>query len=171
MAEENDSFELILMVFDDPKRASDVLPILSKMEKEGKFQLYNTAIIYKDRQGITNATEPQDVRPWRGSIFGMLVGALVGLIGGPAGVVVGAAAGAVTGGAAARKIDLGFSDNYLKEVMEALQPDSSAILVLVEQKWVDSLVAELSRFEGGIFRHLMKADVVERLKNQQELTG
>jgi len=84
-----------------------------------------------------------------GAYFGVISGALIGLIGGgPAGMLIGSVAGAATGAASASMIDLGFPKADLQALDEQLAPGSSALVVLVEETWLDKLDAALASFEG-----------------------
>jgi uncharacterized membrane protein len=65
-----------------------------------------------------------------------VAGAAIGLLAGPA-LVVPAAVGALVGGLAANLRDSGFSDERLKTIDEGLSPGSSAIVAVVEHKWVE----------------------------------
>ena len=99
----------------------------------------------------------------RGSLFGALVGGLFGLLGGPVGMVVGALAGAFTGHTAAGRIDMGFSDSYLEELKQSLEPGTSAVVALVENKWVATLVEILSQHDAKIFRHTITDEAATRI--------
>ena len=125
--------ELIVAAFQEEDKAEEVLNALKQLEKEEIIDLVNAAVITKDDKGKVAIKETQDVRAGRGALFGAVAGGLIGLLGGPAGVVIGAAAGAATGGVAASKIDMGFPDDTLEELQEALTPGSSAILALIQQ--------------------------------------
>jgi len=166
-----ESLELILVVFRETNQASLVLKILKKHEKDGSFHLYSAAALVKGPGEKIRIEEPQDLGAGRGSLFGAIVGGLVGLLGGPAGVLVGATAGAATGGVVASKIDLGFSKDFLDRLGKALKPDSSAILVLVEEPWNEQVAKELGQEEGKLFRHVLKSEILQELeKSQKEQT-
>ena len=97
-------------------------------------EILNAALAVKDEDGKTHIYETGDVYPRRGALFGALVGGSFGLLGGPVGMVVGALAGAFTGHTAAGRIDMGFSDSYLEELIQSLEPGTSAVVALVENK-------------------------------------
>jgi uncharacterized membrane protein len=58
---------------------------------------------------------------------------------------------------------MGFSDDYLKDIQESLKPGSSAIIALVEHKWVERVIQELKEYEGQLFRKALKADIAAQL--------
>ena len=155
---------LVVDAFDDEDKADEVLKTLKRLDKEGIFDVINAAVLVRDEKGRTKLKETQDVDAKRGALFGAVAGGLVGLLGGPVGVIVGAVAGAATGGVAAHKIDMGFSDEHLKEIQESLQPGTSALIALVEHEWVDRLMVELAKFEGRLFRQALKQDIAAQLE-------
>ena len=155
---------LVVDAFNDEDKADEVLKVLQKLDRKGIVNIVNAAVLVRDESGKARLKETQDVGAKRGALFGAIAGGLLGLLGGPAGVIVGATAGAATGGVAAHQIDMGFSDDYLKEFQEGLEPGTSAIIALVEHEWIERVVEELDKFEGKLFRQTLKADIAARLK-------
>ncbi|MBE2221576.1 MAG: DUF1269 domain-containing protein, partial [Anaerolineae bacterium] len=76
-----------------------------------------------------------------GGAGGAVVGGLLGLIGGPAGLLAWTVGGAVVGGVAGKYLGQPFSKGDLKEIGDAMQPDTSAFLLLVED-WASEKVAD-----------------------------
>lgn len=162
-----EAVELIVMAFRDEARASEVLKDLQKRQKEHVFKLFNAAVVVKNQAGKASLHEIGDVDSGHGAIFGAITGGLIGLLGGPVGVLVGAAAGAATGGVAANHIDLGFSKQFLDDLKDCLTPGSSAVIVLVEQKWVNALVRELEKYQGNLLRHALRSEIVAQLQEAE----
>lgn len=123
--------ELVVLVFDNPAGAKEALQSLKQLKREKSIvALRNAAVLVRAEQGQTSLSELQDVDPKHGAIFGAIAGGLVGLVGGPIGAIVGAAAGAATGRATAKRVDRGFSNKYLQDIQDKLQPGSSALVAL-----------------------------------------
>jgi uncharacterized membrane protein len=162
------SLEIIAAGFDGYQRAEQVLDQLRAMDRKDTLSLLNSVVVKKDSQGKVISTEDQDVRPRNGAIFGALVGALVGFLGGPAGAVVGAAAGAITGGVTAAGIDLGFSNETIEAMKASLRPDSSLILALVEQEWVEPVSAEIALRHGDVIHQALRNEFTERYRVNKE---
>jgi len=163
-----DGVELILAVFPADNLAAETLDWLKMSQAYGVGRLMNAAAIAKDFNGRTAVKEDQDVGAGRGSLFGALVGGLIGLLAGPGGAVVGAVAGAATGGVLAAKTDLGFEDAFLDELKSALQPGKSALLLLLEERYGESVAGELEARSEKIFRHVLRKDIVQRLAGQAD---
>ena len=154
---------LLVYAYNEEDKADKVLEALKELDKTGIIAVLNAAVLVMDKDGKVKWRETEDVDAKRGAIFGAIAGGLVGLLGGPAGVIVGAAAGAAAGGVAAHKIDMGFSDEYLKEIQSSLKPGSSAIIALVEHEWVEKVIQEMNEFEGQLFQQALKADIAAQL--------
>ena len=160
--------ELIVAAFPDIKRAPEVLGELKQLDREGVIQVINAAVVVKTKLGKTTVEETGDPKAKHGALFGAVAGGLIGLLGGPVGVIVGAAAGAATGGVAADRIDMGFDDDYLKEVRDSLPLGSSAIIALVQHEWVDRVVDALEDYEAQVIRRAIKEDIVAQLSDAEE---
>jgi len=156
-----DITDIVLMIYslDETSTAGDALKALKPLADRDANAVLNAAMLVKDADGKTSLKELEDVGAGHGALFGAVTGGIIGLVGGPIGVVVGAAAGAATGGIAARKIDMGFPDEYLQKLQDRLRPDSSAIVALVKKEGTDKVTAVLSTFKG----QLLQQEVTEEL--------
>lgn len=140
--------EIVAIVLDKPTRAEQVLLALAHLQAEGKVQMHDAVILAKDEEGRARVVETVDVTPAKGALAGTwwgLLGSL--LVGGPAGLAVmvgGAAAGALYG----KLVDRGLEDEWVKQMAEWIDPDSSALLLLVESGFSPEVLEELRRFEG-----------------------
>jgi len=154
---------LLVHAYNEVSKADEVLKGLQELEKRGIFTVLNAAVLMRDADGKDTWKETEDVDAKRGALFGAVAGGLIGLLGGPAGMIVGAAAGAAAGGVAAHRIDMGFSDEYLKDIQQSLTPNSSALIALVEHEWVERVIQELEAHEGKLFRQALKADIAAQI--------
>jgi hypothetical protein len=85
------------------------------------------------------------------------------------GILVTGAAGALIGGLAAKLRDSGFSDDRLKAVGASLKPGTSAIVAVIEHKWVAALEKELEEAEADVFTMAVAADLAEQLEAGREV--
>ena len=140
--------EILAIVLDKPTRAEQVLLALAHLQGEGKVQMHDAVIVAKDPEGKSRIVETIDVTPAKGALAGTWWGFLGSLlIGGPvaiAAVVGGAAAGALYG----KLVDRGLEDDWVKSMADWIDPDSSALLLLVESGFDTAVIDELKRFEG-----------------------
>jgi uncharacterized membrane protein len=133
------------------------------MQKQGTLKVRNAAVLVKDKDGKTSLRELGDVDVKGGRLMGAITGGLVGLLGGPVGAVVGAAAGAGVGGLAAKKIDTGFSQEFIETFQERLQPGNSALIVVIEHDAADKLAEAWADVEGILVREALTDAMVEQL--------
>jgi uncharacterized membrane protein/sporulation protein YlmC with PRC-barrel domain len=165
------SVELLAKIFDELEEADKALKSLKELQKKGTLKVQNAAVLVKDDDGKTDIRETGDVDVKGGRLFGAVTGGLIGLLGGPVGVVVGAAAGAGVGGLAAKRIDTGFSDEFLATFQERLQPGNSALIVLVEGESAEVLSEAWADQEGVILREALTDEMVEQLVKASEAEG
>jgi uncharacterized membrane protein len=162
------SLELLVITFDTPHKASEALRALQKLRREGQLDLLNVATLAKDEAGKISLKENEDVSAPSGVLFGAITGGLIGLIAGPIGAVVGAVAGAATGGVAAHWLDMGFSDDSLQALQQALRPGGSALVALVEQRWLEKVLAALAEFKGQRLQQTLTDEMARQLMARAE---
>lgn len=66
------------------------------------------------------------------------------------------------------RIDLGFSDEFLKSFQEDLQPGKVALLVIVEDQWAVKASEALADNEGMIFQQTLTDEMVQQLMEADE---
>ena len=154
--------EMIVVAFDNETEAERVLDSLKGMESMDLVDLKNAAVIIRSSSGDVKIKETSDFDTKQGALGGAAAGAVLGLLGG--GFLRGAILGADGGAAAGRFVDLGLEDDFLKEIGDNLEPNSSAIVALVDFEQVDQAMGELDKFEGGrILRHTLDSEVYTKL--------
>jgi uncharacterized membrane protein len=163
--------ELIVVAFTDENKAEEALKDLKQIDKEGLIDVINAAVLVKDSDGKASIKEMADPDTRQSALFGAVAGGLIGLLGGPAGVVLGASVGAAVGGVAAHEIDLGFDDDYLKEVQESLPPGSSAIIALIEHELVEKMIEYLEAYEAQIIQREISEEITRQLTEIEQGEG
>jgi uncharacterized membrane protein len=86
----------------------------------------------------------------KGTALGMGTGALLGLIGGPAGLLVWTLGGALIGGLAGKYMGHQFDPDALKALTVDMGPNSSAILIIIEDKLAQSVADEMGQYGAKI---------------------
>jgi len=95
--------------------------------------------------------------------MGAITGGLVGLLAGPGGAVIGALAGLAAGGAAGKHIDEGFSDKFLENLEQYLQPGKAAVILLMEHQWAQPASVAMSGQGGYVFQQTITDRLAEDL--------
>lgn len=160
--------QLIVAAFQDEKAADEALKGLKQARKENLIRIENAAVLRKDEKGKLHIKETADMGGGKGAALGGVAGAAIGLIAGPA-LLVPVAVGALVGGLAAKLRDSGFSDERLKKVGEGLKPGSSAIIAIVEHKWVEQVEKEMEEAGADLFTEALGADISEQLEAGHEV--
>ena len=167
-ADEEPKIDLVAVAFDAPEDASRALQYIEQFRKKGTLKILNAAILVKDAEGNVGVKDTRDIDPKKGRRLGAVTGGLIGLLGGPVGMMVGALAGAGAGGLAGKKIDFGFSEQFLDGLKQYLKPNTSALIVLVEHDYYEQLSEVIAEEEGVFFRQSLTDKLVEKLIHSSE---
>ncbi len=162
--------QIIIAAFQDEDEADQALKTLKEAKKEKLISIDNAAVIRKDDEGKLHIKETADMGGGKGAGIGTLVGGAIGLIGGPVGVVAGGALGAVVGGLTAKLYDGGFKDDRLRQIGTSLQPGTSAIIAVIEHRWVAELERELAEEGADVTTAVLAADIAEQLQKGGEVS-
>jgi uncharacterized membrane protein/sporulation protein YlmC with PRC-barrel domain len=155
--------EILIWIFKAQNQAKNAIEHLKSYAKERSIELRNIAILEKDTEGKTKTSEVADLGSRKGGITGLIAGGLIGLLAGPGGMILGAAAGAATGGIAAKKIDLGFSNEYLAKLEKEMIPGSSVIVTLVETDKAQDLITAMKSFNGQLYQQKVNEEIISEL--------
>jgi uncharacterized membrane protein len=124
---------------------------VKEIKKSGALEgqmIVAEAIVSVDEKGKSHIHEPG--HGVAGGTVGAVAGGLLGLIGGPAGLLAWTVGGAVVGGAAGKYLGRPFSKGDLKEIGEAMQPDTSAFLLLVEDWASETVINKMDGFNANV---------------------
>lgn len=165
--------ELIARMFDAPNKAAESLAFIKQLKRQqhGALKIHNSAILVKDAEGTMSITETGDLSPKQGAVIGAIAGGFLGALAGPVGILVGAAAGAGLGRVSTRWIDLGLPDEFLSRLQGYLKPNSSALILLVEHRYLHQLSEAMAGMEGIVMQHTLTDAVVEQLLSEQTGKG
>ena len=161
--------QLIVAAFKEETAADEALKTLKEAKKERLIGIQDAAIIRRDEKDKLHIKETADLGGGKGAAIGGVLGGVLGLIGGPAGVVVGGAAGAAVGGFTAKLFDAGIPDDRLEEIGSALKPGTSAIIAIIEHRWVAEVEAELAEAGADVLTEALRADIAEQLSEGKEV--
>ena len=155
--------QLIVAAFQDENAAKEALNELKEAKRARLIGIQNAAVLRKDEKGKLHIKETADMGGGKGAVLGGVTGAAIGLLAGPM-LVVPVAVGALVGGLAAKLHDSGFSDERLKKLGEGLTPGSSAIVAVVEHKWVAEVEEAMAEAGADLLTEALQADIAEQLE-------
>jgi uncharacterized membrane protein len=142
----NDQF-LVGVSLPDSFRAQEFLTAATGLASKGSLKLRDAVVVTKNAEGQTVVRETIDPQPGRTALTSAMWSSLLGFIfGGPVGWLVGGAVGAGVGAGAAKVIDLGVPDEWVRWFRDAVQPETTTVILLLEDLDVSALANELARF-------------------------
>ncbi len=153
---------VIFATFDNEDEAKEALDQLKQARKAAKLDFDDTAIIMVDPDGTLHIKDSGDVGMGKGVGRGAIIGGVIGLLAGPEGVIIGAGAGALIGGLF-NEGDDGFRDEELEVLGDKLAPNSSAIVAVVPEVWIDRFEDELSKHSDDVSVQILDEKTVAQL--------
>src|SRR3954451_19485080 len=172
--EEDNMAELVVVGFDNPHEADRALTELVRLQREYLIDLEDAVVAIRSPDGKLRLKQSVDLvgaGAAGGGLWGAMWGSLVGLlflnplVGLVAGGALGAGAGALSGSLA----DYGINDDFIRQIAETLQPNTSALFVLVRKAQPEKVLAEMSQFRGRVIRSSLSPEQERRL--QEALSG
>jgi len=161
--------EMVALAFDNPQEADRVLTDLVRMQKEYLVDLADAVVVIRQPDGKVHLKQSVNlvgVGAASGGLSGALWGSLVGLLflNPLAGFAMGGLIGAGTGALSGTLIDYGIDDNFIRSLADTLQPNTSALFVLVRKAQPEKVLAELQGVRGRILRTSLSPEQEGRLK-------
>lgn len=168
MSDANVPVQVIVAAFKDVNGASDALKTLQEAKHDKLIGIKDAAVITKDSNGKVKIKETADMRAGKGATIGAVAGGVIGLLAGPVGWA--ALGGGVIGGLAAKLRDSGFPDERLKQLGEGLTPNSSALVAVIDHRWVADVEQELARQQADLVMQSLTDDIQKQLTAGGEVT-
>jgi uncharacterized membrane protein len=149
--------ELVVIGFDNPQEADQVLTELRRIEQEYLIDLEDAVVAIRQANGKVQLKQSIDLvgtGAATGALSGALWGTLLGLLflNPLAGFAVGGLAGAGAGALSGTAMDYGINDDFIRSLATTLQPGTSALFILVRKAQPEKVLAGLSGFKGKILR-------------------
>jgi uncharacterized membrane protein len=152
---------LVVIEYPDEYRAAEVLAALRRMNSEYLIDLEDACCVTKDAQGKLKVNQNTTLTG-AGAAWGGMWGLLIGLLffAPFVGLAVGAGAGALAG----KLTPYGIDENFAKQLTATMQPNSSAIFVLVRRSTPDKVVPEVAKYGGTILKTSLPKETEEKLQ-------
>jgi uncharacterized membrane protein len=148
--------QLFIATFDNEFQAKQALEDFQGMDKEGSIDLIDGAVIVRGADGKIRFEETADPSGKRWAKRGAIAGGVVGLIFPPS-LIASALVGGGAGGIWGKIRDKGFKDEELKAVGENMEPGTSAIIAIAEDRVIARLESGLEGYDR-IARHAVSAE-------------
>jgi uncharacterized membrane protein len=150
--------KIIVVIFDNEKKAYEGSKALEDLHAEGSITLYASAVIAKDDGGKVTVKQATDQGPL-GSGVGLVTGSLIGLLGGPVSVPLWAE-NVTFVGLLYDLAKVGVGEDFLGEVGQHLQPGKVAVVAEVCEEWVMPVDTRMEAAGGVVFRRA-RAEVLD----------
>jgi uncharacterized membrane protein len=144
---------MLVVVFDNEKKAFEGASALKQMERESSFSIYAGAVVVKHADSTVSVKQLEDSGPI-GTLAGTTVGSLIGVLGGPVGLAIGAASGLALG-ALYDADDIRVGEDFLVDVSKTLTPNKVAFVAEVEEEWTTPVDTRMESLGGVVFRRAL----------------
>src|SRR3954452_13868161 len=148
--------EVFVATYDTEDGAAAASKSFQAAQRDGAIDLIDAAVIVHTADGSVKIEETADPSGKKWAKRGVIAGGVVGLIFPPS-ILVSAAVGGGAGGIWGKIRDKGFKDEDLKAAGEAMEPGTSAIIVVAEDHVIEQLERGLEGYER-IARHNVSAE-------------
>lgn len=161
--------ELVVIGFEDPYEADRALNELSRMQTEHLVDLEDAVVAIRGQDGKLRLKQSVDligVGAASGGMWGAMWGSLVGLLflNPLLGLATGAALGAGAGALSGKLADYGINDDFIRSIGETLQPNTSALFILLRKAQPEKVLTEISQFRGRVIRSSLSPEQESRLQ-------
>ncbi len=144
---------MLVVVFDNEKKAFEGRSALRQLEVEGSISIYAGAVVVKHADGTVSVKQLDDDAP-TGMLTGTAVGSLIGLLGGPVGMAIGAASG-LTIGAVYDADTLRVGEDFVNDVSKSLTPNKVAVVAEVDEAWTIPVDTRMEALGGTVLRRAL----------------
>jgi uncharacterized membrane protein len=158
--------QVFVAAFDNETQAGVALKDFRAMDREGSIDLIDGVVLVHGTDGKVRFEETADPSGKKWAKRGAIAGGLVGLIFPPS-IIAGAAVGAAGGGVWGKIRDKGFKDEDLKAIGESLDPGTSAIIAIAEDRVIERLETGLEGY-NRIARHALSAEAAATITAEIE---
>ena len=144
---------LIYAAYNGQDRASEVFKTMKAGQGETGERIESYAVVSKDLKGKVKVRDQRK----RDAGVGAVLGGVIGLVGGPLGVAVGATAGGAAGFLTGNAV--GIPRDKVESMKQALVPDSSALVVVLDDRWVQDVDRDLRQAQA---REVIASQIVSK---------
>lgn len=149
-------YNILAFNFAGEDMADKILEDIKASDALDGYYIVAQAVVKQDDSGKVHVHEPG--KGGVGAVVGGAIGGVLGLFGGPAGVLALGAAGAAIGGFAGH-LDRYVPKEDLEELGEAMAPDSSALLLLLEDTYSEGVINDMSGYNANVVTLTVGSDL------------
>lgn len=151
---------LIVVSFDSEKDALQVLGDIQSTRWQSFIDLEDAAVVTHDKKEHVKLVQSFDLIK-SGAIAGGFWGLLIGLL--LVNPLVGVLAGSVAGALGGASVDIGISDEFMKELGHSLKEGTSALFILAHEISFSQLSKEVDAYHGKVIQTDLKVSDKEEI--------
>ena len=150
---------LIALTANSKDGARQALEAAKVLDRDGWIELMDYGLIIKDKKGHIATREMDDELSEKvaAASVGVAGGVAGGIVGGPVGAAAGVTAGALVGAGSMRLMESVVRDTLPEGFLEGLDADSSALAVVVQDRYAERLDEEFQKLGRTVQRGLKRA--------------
>jgi uncharacterized membrane protein len=148
--------QLFVATFGDEGEAKQALEDFQAMDREGSIELVDAVVIVRGADGKVKFEETADPSGKKWAKRGAIAGGVVGLIFPPS-LIASAVVGGGLGGIWGKIRDKGFKDEDLESIGKSMDPGTSAIIAIAEDRMIERLQNALEGYDR-IAKHAVSAE-------------
>ena len=151
---------LVVLTTNSREGAAQALDVAKGLDRDGWIELMDYSLASKDEKGRLSVREMNDEFFEKAAAVGVgaSVGVVSGVLGGPVGALAGATAGALAGVGSTKVMEWIVQDTWPDGLAQSLDADSSALAVVVEERYAERLGEELEKLGKTTQRELKRAE-------------
>lgn len=154
--------QLVVLGFDTPDEALDVLRSLRKLESEGQIKFEDTAVVSRDADGKAHVKNELSGATETGVVVGGIIGAVIGVLALP---LAGVAIGALAGAGIAASLGTGVSRDFVDDVKAQLTPGKSALFLVIKDMNLGPALSILRSHHGKVIQTTFDDEVETQLRD------
>jgi uncharacterized membrane protein len=141
-------YSVLMFTLKGARAASTVLDQVLEAERAAGLSIVTQAVVEHAPDGQVTIHEPG--RGGVGGTAGAVAGGVLGLLGGPLGVITLAIAGGVLGGVAGHFAGRAIPADDLRQIGEALPPDTSAFVLVTEDREAEKAIDAMKQYSANV---------------------
>lgn len=154
--------DLIVLAFDNKRAAFEVKGRLVQLQKQHLIRLADAAVCVRRADGKLYIKQVSDLTAegaLGGGFWGLLAGILFWM------PLLGMALGSLLGALRGSLIEYGISDEFIKDVARSIEPDQSALFLLVVEATTDRVVDQIRGWKPRVIRTNLSREQERRLRD------
>lgn len=156
---------IVAVTFDNQEEAGKLRQKLKELQQEKFIEIEDAAVIVRDAEGEVHVADETSHGVKPGAVIGGVTGLLVFAMVPVAGAAAGAAAGGLVGKQVGKHLSKRIDRQFVEDVTAALQPGTSALVLIVNSVDADIVPGVLAPYKGTLYQTSLDPEVEATLRD------